>query len=355
VKRYLPVLLTLVLLAGCAGREQGTVEPDPAPPAVESPTPAPEPEPALIDPEPEPAPAAPALTSDSVYPLSPPANPLWAGPVAVVVENSPAARPQSGLRQADLVVETLTEAEITRFFTLFWSDPVAKIGPVRSARQGFVDMADAYNTPFAHVGGSAEALAMLQAVWGPRNLDEIYSAGGYFYRSGDREAPHNVYTNTDLLGQAVIDRGIDMTPVPTTVRDSAVPVPGEALTVDIDWHRLNHARWVWEEGRYVRYTDGERHLDESGEPLEAVNLLFLEVGGVNRGVDLGWTLYLSDGGPATVVVAGHQYEGWWRLEPGGFVLYPAEGSQLPLLAPGPTWAHLITAESDYTISSAPVE
>lgn len=346
-------MLTFVLLAGCAGRETGPVEPNPAPPAVESPTPTPEPEPTT--PEPDPGPAAPTLTADPVYPLSPPSDPLWAGPVAVVVENSPSARPQSGLRQADLVVETLTEAEITRFFTLFWSAPAGKIGPVRSARQGFVDMADAYNTPFAHVGGSAEALGMLQAAWGPRNLDEIYSAGGYFYRSGDREAPHNVYTNTDLLGQAVVDRGIDMTTVPTTARDGAVPAPGEALAVDINWHRLNQARWVWEDGRYVRYTDGVRHLDESGAPLEAVNLLFLEVGGVNRGVDLGWTLYLWDGGPATVLVAGHQYEGTWRLEPGGFVLYPEEGGQLPLLAPGPTWAHMITAESDYAISAAPAE
>nr|WP_245302196.1 DUF3048 domain-containing protein [Symbiobacterium terraclitae] len=349
------MLLALVLLAGCAGRESGPVEPEPAPPVVENPSPAPAPEPEPATPEPDPAPAAPTLTADPVYPLAPPSHPLWAGPVAVVVENSPSARPQSGLRQADLVVETLTEAEITRFFTLFWSAPAGKIGPVRSARQGFVDMADAYNTPFAHVGGSAEALAMLEAAWGPRNLDEIYNAGGYFYRSADREAPHNVYTNTDLLGQAVADRGIDMTTVPTTARDGAVPAPGEALDVAIDWHRLNHARWVWEDGRYVRYTDGERHLDETGEPLEAVNLLFLQVGGVNRGVDLGWTLYLWDGGPATVLVAGHRYEGWWRLEPGGFVLYPAEGGQLPLLAPGQTWAHLITDESDFTISAAALE
>lgn len=351
MRRCLPILLMLMLLAGCGGGSpapaeqtpQGSAGQPPAPPASN-----PEPDPAP-EPEPEPEPVPPTLTRDPVYPLAPSPNALWAGPVSVVVENSPSARPQAGLAEADLVVETLTEAEITRFFALYWSAPAGKIGPVRSARQGFVDMADAYNTPFAHSGGSAEALAMLQAAWGPRNLDEIYTAGGYFYRTADREPPHNLYTNTDLLGQAIVDRGIQMTTVPTTERSAAVPTVGEHTVVDIDWHRLNHARWVWEEGRYVRYTDGALHVDEDGSPLTAANLLFLEVGGVNRGIELGWTLYLWDGGPATVLVAGHRYEGTWRLEPGGFVLYPPEGGELPLLAPGPTWAHLITAESDFTI------
>ncbi len=343
MRRLLPILLTLALLAGCASRTAAPAEPAPEPAEPGEAAPPAE------QPESPPEPAAPTLTGEPVYLLGPAPDALWAGPVSVVVENSPGARPQAGLNQADLVVETLTEAEITRFFTLYWTTPAAKIGPVRSARQGFVDMADAYNTPFAHAGGSMEALAMLRAAWGPRNLDEIYTAGGYFFRTSDREEPHNLYTSTDLLGQAIVDRGIEMTPVPTTERSAAVPAVGEHTAVDVNWHRLNHARWVWEDGRYVRYTDGTLHVDEAGEPLRAVNLLFFEVGGVNRGVDLGWTLYLWDGGPATILVAGHLFEGTWRLEPGGFVLYPAEGGQLPLLAPGPTWVHLITAESEFAV------
>ncbi len=348
MRRYLPIVLIVLLLAGCGTRTATPTEPT-TPETPGQSTEKPPVSESVHVPEPEPEPVEPTLTTDPVYLLAPSAATLWGGPVSVVVENSPGARPQAGVNQADLVVETLTEAEITRFFTLFWTKPADKIGPVRSARQGFVDMADAYNTPFAHSGGSAEALAMLRAAWGPRNLDEIYTAGGYFYRTGDREPPHNLYTSTDLLGQAIVDRGIDMTSVPTTARSAAVPTVGDHTAVDVFWHRLNEARWVWEDGRYVRYTDGVVHTDEEGRPITAVNLLFLEVGGVNRGVDLGWTLYLWDGGPATVLVAGHRYEGTWRLEPGGFVLYPPEGGQLPLLAPGLTWVHLITDESDFTI------
>lgn len=347
MKRSLALVLALLVLAGCAGgKATPPVEPEPAPapPAAETPKPDP-----VVAPDPEPV--APTMTTGPVYPLAQPSDPLWTGPIAVVIENSPQARPQAGLPQADLVVETLTEAEITRFFTLFWSTPAEKLGPVRSARQGFVAMADAYNTPFAHSGGSAEALLTLKQQWGSRNLDEIYTAGGYFFRSPDREPPHNLYSSTDLLGQAVVDRSIEMTPVPTTERSATVPTAGEeALRVDIDWHPLNSARWEWHEDRYLRYTDGVPHYAENGEQLSAVNLLFLEVGGVNRGPDFGWTLYLEDGGPATILVAGHRFEGTWRLEPGGLVLYPPEGGDLPLLAPGPTWAHLITDESDFTVT-----
>src|SRR5258708_10503791 len=40
-------------------------------------------------------------------------------PIAVMVENYPAARPQSGLVDADMVYETVTEGGITRFMAVF--------------------------------------------------------------------------------------------------------------------------------------------------------------------------------------------------------------------------------------------
>src|SRR6476469_2932327 len=40
-------------------------------------------------------------------------------PIAVVIENHTAARPQSGLSSADVVYETLAEGGITRFLALY--------------------------------------------------------------------------------------------------------------------------------------------------------------------------------------------------------------------------------------------
>ncbi|MDK2599385.1 DUF3048 domain-containing protein [Bacillus stercoris] len=55
-------------------------------------------------------------------------------PVAVVVNNHPKARPQSGLSKADIVIEALAEGQITRFLAIFQSQMPETVGPVRSAR-----------------------------------------------------------------------------------------------------------------------------------------------------------------------------------------------------------------------------
>src|SRR5918999_2776448 len=54
--------------------------------------------------------------------------------VALKIENSPAARPQSGLENADVVFEERVEGGITRFLAIFHCRDSAHAGPVRSGR-----------------------------------------------------------------------------------------------------------------------------------------------------------------------------------------------------------------------------
>ena len=55
--------------------------------------------------------------------------------VAVMINNHPAARPQSGLNKADIVYEVLAEGDVTRFLAIFQSEQPDNVGPVRSARE----------------------------------------------------------------------------------------------------------------------------------------------------------------------------------------------------------------------------
>ncbi len=352
VKRVLILSLVLMLLAGCSGGKASTkpsTEPaQPTPPAQAEPAKPPEPAPAK---PPEPEKPEPVLTSDPIYLLAPPEKPLWDGPFTVIVENSPGARPQTGLEKADLVIELLAESEITRFVTLWWSTPAEKIGPIRSARSGFIAIAGAYGTPLVHSGGSAEALATLQSSWGNRDLDEIYGAGAYFRRSNEREMPHNLYSSTDLLTEAVSGRGLDMNPVPTTRRAAGAPAEKPVTRVEVNWHSLHHVSWDWKDGHYLRAEEGgEPHLLEGAGQIQSSNLVFLNLTGENRGYYLGWTLNFT-GGKATVISGGHMWEGTWQLDDGGgFVVTPESGQQVPLLVPGSTWVHLITQESDFTVT-----
>lgn len=59
-------------------------------------------------------------------------------PVAVMINNAPAARPQWGLCSPDIVLEGLAEGGITRMMWLFADvQSIPKIGSVRSARHDF--------------------------------------------------------------------------------------------------------------------------------------------------------------------------------------------------------------------------
>src|SRR3989344_7322518 len=123
---------------------------------------------------------------------------------AIMVENQIDARPPSGLAQAKIVYEILTEATITRFLAIYdLSENLQKIGPVRSARPYFIDLALEYGALYAHSGGSPAALERLKDDDSISNLDEFFGYNsGYFWRDNQRSAPHNLYTSSSLLAEA---------------------------------------------------------------------------------------------------------------------------------------------------------
>jgi len=83
-------------------------------------------------------------------------------PLTVMVENHADARPQSGLNNADIVYEAVAEGGITRFLGVFYCAAVKgaeskyDLGPVRSARTYFLDLASEYSDYplYVHVGGA---------------------------------------------------------------------------------------------------------------------------------------------------------------------------------------------------------
>ena len=114
--------------------------------------------------------------------------------VAVTVNNDPAARPQSGVNEADIVYEVLAEGGIvTRFLAIFHSQKPENIGPVRSARGYLIELANGYDAFFVTHGWSPEAHNMLENQKKAPYLQGLYYDGIYFKRYNGRKAPHNSY------------------------------------------------------------------------------------------------------------------------------------------------------------------
>lgn len=80
-------------------------------------------------------------------------------PLAVMINNAPAARPQSGLSSADIILEVLAEGGITRFIAIFQSEGAAEtVGPVRSIRPYLIELGESYDGVLVHAGGSPGGL-----------------------------------------------------------------------------------------------------------------------------------------------------------------------------------------------------
>lgn len=91
-------------------------------------------------------------------------------PVSVMVNNAPKALPQSGISQADIIYEVLAEGGITRLTAVFKEiEDVAKIGPVRSARDYFTYIALDNDAIYVHHGGSDGGYAAIKK----RDIDNI--------------------------------------------------------------------------------------------------------------------------------------------------------------------------------------
>ena len=117
-----------------------------------------------------------------------------ARPIAIMVENQPVARPQWGITSPDLIIEGLAEGGITRMMWVYADANKIpdKVGPVRSARHDFVELAAGMNAIYAHWGGSdGKTLGKYMAYqafdkFDVDNIDGTKYENTYFFRDTTR-------------------------------------------------------------------------------------------------------------------------------------------------------------------------
>jgi hypothetical protein len=229
----------------------------------------------------KPAPVAPAKV---IIPVVPPPAPKFYSPLtgelvpdnatttqavtAIMIENSPDARPQSGLKQAGVVFEAIAEGGITRFTAIYQQEKPGLVGPVRSVRMYFVDWIAAFNASVAHVGGSLAALNEVRN-GNYRDIDQFFN-GNFYYRASDRYAPHNVYTTFVKLDALNASKGYTSSTFTGFTRQDSVPSNTPTATS----MRVNISSALYDSSyaynatthTYDRSEGGAPHLDrESGQ------------------------------------------------------------------------------------------
>lgn len=192
---------------------------------------------------------------------------------AIMIENSPDARPQSGVQEAGIIFEAVAEGGITRFLTLHQQDKPGLIGPVRSLRMYYVDWLAPFNASVAHIGGSAASLTEIRS-GKYRDIDQFFNAGSY-WRATDRYAPHNVYTNSEKLDALNQAKGFTESTFTgfTRIDGKASEAPTATnVTINISG-ALYNTSYTYDaaSNRYNRFLGGAPHLDrEKGQITPAV-------------------------------------------------------------------------------------
>ena len=261
---------------------------------------------------------------------------------AVTVENSPQARPQTGLASADIVYEMETEGTITRYLALFHDHIPPLIGPVRSARPYFVTTAEDWGAPFVHFGGSPQAYQMLSN-YPYHQIDGVTGAGGkYFSRDPSRVAPHNAYLHTDRLPtfqQSVLNGHFKFGQPPLAGTKSV-------STLSIVYNSFTRVKYDYQKGtdEYLRYQDGQPDLDKgTGKQIYTNNVIvqYAPMAPIPNGTHGHISINLNGPGLALYFTMGKEIAGTWQRNPSGKVVYYDAQGKMITLHPGKTWIEVV--------------
>ncbi|MDE5994718.1 MAG: DUF3048 domain-containing protein [Oscillospiraceae bacterium] len=294
-------------------------------------------------------------------------------PVAIMVENSPDARPQWGLSTPDIVLEGLVEGGITRMMWIYADvTKIPKIGPVRSARHDYVEIAYGMNAVFTHWGGSRPAYSLLKTLANKGYLDvdgktlgtngNESQKGYYFFKdpTHSKATEHCGYTNGSYIAAAMEKRGINTTqtksnwaPFTVITKGERTPFSGatagtcSSITVAFSSGYKHTFKYDSETGLYKNFMNNDPMKDgNTGEQMAVKNVIvmYTNVTGYETSIkdDLKLREWDLTSGEALYITNGYGEKITWKKGDMSSPLkfYGQDGKELTVNA-GQTWIGVI--------------
>lgn len=267
--------------------------------------------------------------------------------IAVMINNHPKARPQSGLQQADVVYEALAEGNVTRFLAIFESEMPERIGPVRSARDYYIELAKGYDSLYIAHGYSPDAKQMLDRGY-VDHLNGIRYDGILFERSSDRYAPHNSYISFDNILKGAEENSYPMNTVPDPLSfldesqlENLTGIEGEGIVISYGDQTFDvQYEYDSETGKYHRYSAGEEMVDaDSNEAVSIDNVFIVEMDHEVLDSEGRRAIDLTSGGRGYLLQNGMMNEVEWKNKNGRIL--PVIDGKTVAFAPGKTWISIV--------------
>jgi hypothetical protein len=188
------------------------------------------------------------------------------------------------LDSAGIVFEAVTEGGITRYLALYQEDMPKEIGPVRSVRPHFVSWLYGFDASIAHVGGSFNALQLVDSL-GVKTLTQFTYTEPY-RRISERAAPHNVYASMKALRELQQELKHDKSQFNDIPRSDDAPAEmPNAKKISLDFSSPSFAvefRYDQSSNSYKRFLAGEPHIDAAeNKQITVKNVVVIKVKGTN--------------------------------------------------------------------------
>ncbi|MDZ7837595.1 MAG: DUF3048 domain-containing protein [Actinomycetota bacterium] len=208
-------------------------------------------------------------------------------PLAIMVQNSPQARPHSGLIKADIVFEAVAEAGVTRFVTLFSSYDAEIIGPVRSARIYFAEIARSFDPVYTFWGTYPGAYDVIKTM----DMDVLdanssayvnHTTAGWRDSTRSNALEHTAFIDTYGIKEDAQLFGYSLqggqSPMQFKV-DAPYQERGDMseITVDFSYDQYQ-AQFLYDidSNQYLKLLAQEPHIDfETGQQLSLNNVIVL--------------------------------------------------------------------------------
>jgi hypothetical protein len=288
-------------------------------------------------------------------------------PFAIMVENSPDARPQSGIINADVIFEVVDEGGVTRLVTVYSSKEPDLIGPVRSTRPYYAEIARSFD-PVLVFWGTAPQFYVVVANLGLDYLSPLGDSTGNSsitanfvdpgsgegkdaLRDATRVAPHNAYVRLARMKEIASSVGYSLEGGQSPFKfkaDASEADRGDISDITIDFSsaafKVNY-KYDSATNTYLRSSGGSPSLDrESGDQMAFNNVVVLLTDIKNSGDEAGHMLIrTTQSGDAYYFIDGKVIEGTWgrnsALEP--FTFKDKDGKTI-LMNRGKTYLSMIS-------------
>lgn len=269
-------------------------------------------------------------------------------PIAVMLAGDVETRPVSGISQADLVIEMpVAPNGITRFMAVYQCELPDEMGSIRSSRLDFVPLARGFKTIYAHWGGEAEALALLNKGV-IDNIDALKYENVYYYRKKGMLRPHNGFISAELINKAIIDLKYDTTNsfsgYPHANKVESKSLSNIATVINVDYQKPFDSAWAYDSlsNIYKRTRDSKSEIDQSNGQQVSASIVAIMKTDISFWRDQYMRVDVIGSGEAQVYQGGIVINAIWKKETDDAKLgfYDSDDKEIKFL-PGKIWIEVV--------------